>query len=207
MKILDKRNLLSNLKDSENIVLELGCGDRKQISSSIGIDLLDYAAVDIVGDVYDVLREFPSASVSAVYSSHFFEHIPDLELILEELARVMLPSGTLEIIVPHFSNPYFYSDYTHRIFYGLYSFSYFAIDPIFKRRTPTYQKTLFFNLLDVRLVFKSSSSFPVRYGIKKFLLENFFNFNVWIKEFYEENLCYLFPCYELKFILRKTNIN
>lgn len=202
--ILDKRSLLPKLKDRESVILELGCGDRKRFDNSIGIDILDYDVVDIVGDVYDVLKAVPSASVSAVYSAHFFEHVPNLELLLEELSRVLAPNGLLEIVVPHFSNPYFYSDYTHKIFYGLYSLSYFSKDSILKRRTPTYQRVLCFDLVDVKLVFKSSPAFPVRYGIKKFFLEKLFNLTTWTKELYEENFCYLFPCYELKFTLRKN---
>lgn len=203
--ILDKRGLLSELKEQEGVILELGCGNRKRFNHSIGIDLLNYDVVDIVGDVYDVLNEFPDASVSAVYSSHFFEHVPNLELLLGELSRILAPNGLLEIVVPHFSNPYFYSDYTHKIFYGLYSFSYFSIDSIFKRRTPTYQRVLCFDLVDAKLVFKSSPAFPARYGIKKLLFEKLFNLTTWTKEFYEENLCYLFPCYELKFTLKRVS--
>ncbi len=205
MQIIDKKRVIESLqKDgAEPITLELGCGNCKRIQGSVGVDMLDYDAVDIVGDVYAVLRDMPSESVDAVYSSHFFEHVDDLSKLLDEIARVLVPGGVLEIIVPHFSNPYFYSDYTHRVFYGLYSFSYFATDKIFSRKTPTYQKQLQYELQDVRLGFKSSRSFPLRYGFKKVILEPIFNLGNWMKEFYEENLCYLFPCYELKFVLRK----
>jgi ubiquinone/menaquinone biosynthesis C-methylase UbiE len=202
MTVIDKNKILSTIStDNPTHILELGCGNRKQISNSIGIDVLDYEAVDIVGDVYSVLSQIPDKSISAVYSFHFFEHINDVTLLLEEISRILIDGGLLEVVVPHFSNPYFYSDYTHKISYGLYSFSYLAIDNFFTRKTPTYQKDLKIEITNVKLGFKSSREFPVRYGIKKFILEQIFNSSIWMKEFYEENLCYIFPCYEIKFTL------
>jgi ubiquinone/menaquinone biosynthesis C-methylase UbiE len=202
MTVIDKNKILSTIStDNPTHILELGCGNHKQISNSIGIDMLDYEAVDIVGDVYSVLSQIPDKSISAVYSFHFFEHINDVTLLLEEISRILIDGGLLEVVVPHFSNPYFYSDYTHKIFYGLYSFSYLAIDNFFTRKTPTYQKDLKIEITNVKLGFKSSREFPVRYGIKKFILEQIFNSSIWMKEFYEENLCYIFPCYEIKFTL------
>ena len=202
MSIFDKNSVIETISKNNNPILELGCGNHKQIKDSIGIDILDYEAVDIVGDVYSILEKIPDHSISAIYSSHFFEHVPDVPLLLDEISRVLIPGGLLEIIVPHFSNPYFYSDYTHKVFYGLYSFSYLANDLIFTRKTPTYQKNIKLQIENVKLGFKSSSKFLFRYGFKKIILENLFNSSIWMKEFYEENLCYIFPCYEIIFVLR-----
>jgi ubiquinone/menaquinone biosynthesis C-methylase UbiE len=156
--------------------------------------------VDIVGDVFDVLRQVPDHTVAAVYSYHFFEHVHDLSKLMQELERVLVPNGTLTVVVPHFSNPYFYSDYTHKNSFGLYSFSYFAEDRIFSRKVPTYEKKPAFTLVRVDLVFKSPVPFYVRYAVKR-LFQYIFNLNTYLKEFYEENLCYLIPCYEIRYEL------
>ncbi len=202
MTIIDKQYILKRLTHMPEVVLELGCGNRKRLTNSIGIDVLDYESVDIVGDIFDVLAKISDSVVDAVHSYHFFEHVSSLDVLMMELARVMKSGGRLEVVVPHFSNPYFYSDYTHKQPFGLYSFSYLAHDPIFRRTVPRYQQSTGFELQDVRLVFKSSRAFPLRYGIK-LVLGKVFNLTHAMKEWYEEQFCWLFPCYELHFILEK----
>jgi SAM-dependent methyltransferase len=199
MTVLDKRKLLSNLIGT---TLELGCGSRKRLSNAIGIDAINYDCVDIVGDVYEVLSQIPSESILAVHSYHFFEHVSDVGLLMDEIARILVPSGLLEIVVPHFSNPYYYSDYTHKNCFGLYSFSYFSNDSILRRKVPHYKPSVSFELREVNLIFKSSPPFYGRHGLRR-MLQTVFNLGRYMKEFYEENCCYLFPCYEVRFSLRR----
>lgn len=198
----DKHDLLSTLADRQVVALELGSGDRKRLSNSIGIDMLDYESVDIVGDLVQVLAAFPESSVDFVTSHHVFEHLDDLETLLDELARIIKPEGQLEATVPHFSNPYYYSDYTHKRFFGLYTFCYLASSSLFQRQVPTYQRSLTFELTSVDLGFKSPPPFYVRYGLKR-MWGAIFNMNHWMQEFYEENFCYLIPCYEIRYLLRR----
>jgi SAM-dependent methyltransferase len=195
--IVDKEGVLERI---DGRVLELGCGDRKRDPSYIGVDLLDYPGVDVVGDAFDVLGSIPDAALAGVCSSHFFEHVEDVPRLLAELARVIRPGGRLDVTVPHFSNPYYYSDLTHKSMYGLYTFSYWAVDPIFRRRVPTYRRELAFELQSVRLRFKSPPPFVVRYALKR-AFESLVNLSAWTQELYEENLSQLVPCYELDFRL------
>lgn len=204
MTIVDKKNFLGSVQNTHNVALELGCGNRKRIANAVGIDALDYECVDIVGDIFDVLKQFPDNSIDAIYSFHFFEHISDLSLLISEIGRILKTGGKLEVVVPHFSNPYFYSDYTHSTFFGLYSFCYFAKNSMFERQVPTYGRNINLDLCQVELIFKSPRPFYVRYLLKK-LLQQIFNVNNWMKEFYEENLCNIFPCYEIKYQLKKID--
>jgi len=203
MKIIDKHNLLTEFSKRSNVSLELGCGNRKRNPDAIGIDLLDYECVDLIGDVYEVLRALPDSSVDEVYSSHFVEHVSDVPLLLSELARVLKMGGKLIIIVPHFSNPYFYSDITHKAFFGLYSMSYFSKDTYLSRKVPTYQRDLNYSVESVRLEFKSSPPFYVRHVFKK-VVGAIVNLNSYTKEFYEEMFCYLISCYEVRYELRRV---
>lgn len=198
--MLDKNNTLSRLSELGYVALELGCGANKRIENAIGIDAIDYAGVDIVGDAMEILKSFPDGSVDAVHSYHFFEHLPDVSTMLDEIARIVKPGGRMEVVVPHFSNPYFYSDYTHRSFFGLYTFSYLAHDRLFSNRVPTYNKAQLFSLEAVDLGFKSPRPFYGRYLLKR-LIGVFLNSCSYMQEFYEENLCYLFPCYEIRYRL------
>lgn len=190
------------IESGGRVNLELGCGNRKRHADSIGIDRLEYDAVDIVGDIESTLARFPEQSVDRVYSHHCFEHLDSLDRIMDQLARAMKPKGALHVEVPHFSNPYYYSDHTHRQPFGLYSFSYLAKDALFQRRCPTYQRQIHFELKQVKLVFKSPRPFYGRYGIKK-VFQGIFNLNRYMAEFYEENLCWVIPCYEICYDLER----
>lgn len=199
---IDKKILFDKLRLNEKIAIELGCGSRKRHTNAIGVDVIEYPGVDIVGDVYDVLAGLPNKCVDEVYSYHFIEHVRDVPKLLSELARVVKQNGHVEFVAPHFSNPYFYSDPTHRSFFGLYTFCYFANGSPFSREVPTYGYKAEFRIAEVDLIFKSARPFFVRYGIKR-LIGGFFNSCTYLKELYEENFSYLFPCYEVRYILRR----
>ncbi|HEY0563145.1 MAG TPA: methyltransferase domain-containing protein, partial [Methylophilus sp.] len=154
------------------------------------------------GDIYSALAKFPDASVDQVYSYHFIEHVESVNILLAELARVVKVGGHIEFVAPHFSNPYFYSDPTHRSFFGLYTFSYFSTHATLQRQVPTYQEKLWFHLEQVDLIFKSSPPFYFRHLVKR-SFGLIFNSCNYMKELYEENFCYLFPCYEVRYTLRR----
>lgn len=204
MGIVDKKCILARWPTLPRVALELGCGNRKRDPDSIGVDALDYECVDIVGDIFEVLGAMPDGTVDDVYSSHFLEHVSDAPRLLDELARVLKMGGRLAITVPHFSNPYFYSDITHRASFGLYSMSYFSVDRQLTRKVPSYQRELFYELQAVRLVFKSSPPFYLRHAIKK-LVGAIANINSYTKELYEEMFCHIFPCYEVQYELRRIS--
>jgi ubiquinone/menaquinone biosynthesis C-methylase UbiE len=204
MPLIDKRSLLSNLNVHGPLTLELGCGPRKRYTGSIGIDAIDYENVDIVADAADALRAFPPASVDFITSSHFLEHVPDVGQFLAEMARVARPGGRIEVVVPHFAHPYFSSDPTHRNRFGLYTFSYLAEDRILRRGVPDYVRRHDLRLQAVDLVFKSTRPFYVRHALKR-ILGWLFNSCGYMQELYEENFCYIFPCYEVRYLLEKVD--
>jgi len=199
-RIIDKRGAFGRARGGERVSLELGCGSRKRHADALGVDALDYPGVDLVGDVFAILRGFPDASVSAVHAYHFFEHVADLDGLMQELARVMAQDAVLDVEVPHFANPYFYSDPTHSRYFGLYTFCYLARATLFRRKVPTYGSELSFDLFDVRLHF--DSPFPIRARLRR-LLGSVFNATRWLQEFHEENLCYVLPAYQIRYELRR----
>jgi hypothetical protein len=198
--ILDKGGALA---EEAPLKLDLGCGMSKTGPDYVGVDVLDGPAVDVVGDALDVLRALEDERVVEVYSAHFFEHVDNLSALIDELERVLVVGGRLHVVVPHFSNPYYYSDPTHRRPFGLYTFSYFAEDPVLRRRVPTYGRAPRLQLQAARLNFRSSIEFRARYRVKT-ALGRLVNSSVWAQEFYEENLAGIVPCYELDFELVKV---
>lgn len=203
MALIDKGLTLSRLNEHAPLTVELGCGPRKRYPRSIGIDAIAYDGVDIVGDAMEALRALPAGCADLVTSSHFLEHVPDVGSFLDEMARVVRPGGRIEVIVPHFAHPYFSSDPTHTHRFGLYTFSYLTEESLFRRRVPGYVRRTNLQLVTVDLIFKSSRPFYARYALKR-LLGMLFNSSRYFQELYEENLCYLFPCYEIRYLMQKV---
>lgn len=194
----------SDVLEKRPLHLELGCGPAKRNSDALGIDVLDFAAVDIIGDALDVMRSLPKGSVSSIYSEHFLEHVDDPANLLEEASRVLQVGGRFIAVIPHFSNPYFYSDPTHRAFFGLYTFGYWVLSTPFRRKVPNYRTPLPLTYDQAIFVFKSARPFVVRHGLKK-LLCIWVNATRWTKEFYEECVSSILPCYEVRYELTRVD--
>jgi SAM-dependent methyltransferase len=202
VNLIDKTDALQRLQGGEKLMLELGCGPRKTDPQAIGVDLLDYDGVDLVGDVYVALAAMPAACIARVYTSHFLEHLPDLPRLLDELGRVMAPGAPLTIVVPHFSNPFYYSDPTHRTPFGLYTLAYFCEQALFRREVPRYGFKCPFRIEAVELRFKSYPPRYLRHAFKR-LVGALVNASMFTRELYEENFCWLVPCYEVQYTLRR----
>jgi hypothetical protein len=195
--LLEQRN-----HDNDQVILDIGCGPSK-LDSSIGIDLLPYNDVDLVGDALEILREFPDNCVDYLHTKHFLEHINDLDSFVFEFCRVLKNGCHALIIVPHFSNPYFYSDPTHTRPFGLYTFCYYSFSVnLFKRRVPTYMRNISFQLTDVKLHFQTAKGNLIRSALKK-SVEILVNSSGSVQEIYEELFCFMFPCYEVRYNLLK----
>ncbi len=123
-----------------------------------------------------IKKLFPKNSVSYLYMSHFLEHVSDLGAYINEFSRVISSGGRLEIVVPHFSNPYYYSDSTHKTFFGLYTLSAFAQDNIHSRKVPTYDNTIYFYLKRADLVFKSTK--PAYFFLSIFTQDEIKNYSI-----------------------------
>jgi len=107
------------------IIINIGCG-RRRMAGAIGIDHVALPTVDIVADIEHGLPFLADASVDIVIADSILEHVENFAELMREIHRVLKPDGELRVKVPHFSNPHYYSDYTHRRFFGLYTFDYFV---------------------------------------------------------------------------------
>lgn len=184
-------------RDGRSMILELGCGD-KPVAGRINVDRLDFPHVDVVTDIEQGLAFLPDRSVDEIHSNSFFEHVGNFELLMREIVRVLKDGGKCVVSVPHFSNPYFYSDYTHKKFFGLYTFYYFVDERHqLARKVPNFYTEIRIKIESVR--FKFVSPFRRRNWLKG-KLGMIINWNRFTKEFYEENLCHLLPCYALEVV-------
>jgi predicted SAM-dependent methyltransferase len=95
------RRLVSKLLNSPNpIKLELGSGSKKGANGWTTLDLSPGC------DLYcDLARgiPFPDQSVTAIYSSHLFEHLTYIEaqILFDACLRVLIVGGNFSICVPN----------------------------------------------------------------------------------------------------------
>jgi len=181
----------------ERVVVELGCGAKKQ-PGRIGVDAVDLPGVDVVADLEDGLPFLPDASVDEVHAEHVFEHLENFEGMMREVCRVLKPGGTCRVRVPHFSNPYAYSDPTHRRTFGLYTFEYFVAqdEQQLRRKVPCHYTDIRIRVLKRKLVFRSP--FPIRNMFRK-LFGRMMNCCRGMQEFYEARP-WLLPCHAVEVV-------
>jgi SAM-dependent methyltransferase len=197
----DRQGLIEAINAGREVGLELGSGGQRARAGYVTVDLRDHPEVDLRGDVFEVLAALRDDSVSGVYASHFIEHVDDLDRLLTELVRVCRNGAAIELVAPHFSNAFFYSDVTHRKFFGLYTFCYLAESRAgFRREVPDYARIPGLVLSRVRLRFKSFRPFYVRHGFRR-LVELLVNSSNYMRELYEEAGTGLVSCYELEYFL------
>jgi hypothetical protein len=198
MKIINPA-VLDDLESGTGLRLNLGCGTRSR-PGYYNLDRILLPGVDILADLDEPLAALPDNCVAEVYCRHTLEHVSNFLELLAELHRVCRPHGRLEIIVPHFSNPYGYSDPTHVRFFGLYSFFYFC-DPKDqpKRKVPAFYLPRRFQVEEVRcsLLHESVSDKLIRS-----VLQPLINLNVGCLEWYEKRLCRWLPADSIRYVLR-----
>ena len=191
---LDKR-----INDPEPLIIDLGCGRKKKMGS-LGIDILDLPNVDIVADLEKGLGFIPDNSVDKIHCRSVLEHIDNFEFFMREIIRVLKIDGSAHIFVPHFSNPNYYSDFTHKRFFGLYTFYYFVHESQqLKRKVPHFYTDIRIKILSQRLKFRST--FSLLNPIRK-IFGWFINLHSVVQEYYEENLCFMFPCKGIEIVFK-----
>lgn len=144
----------ADLDAGRRLKLDLGGGPNKK-ENYYGVDHLALDGVDILADLNKSFELLPDNCVESIYSNHVLEHIQNLEGLLREICRITMPGGEIEITVPHFSNPYGYSDPTHIRFFGLYSMYYFVdgSEQPAVRKVPAFYSDIRFHIKQIKIEF------------------------------------------------------
>jgi hypothetical protein len=191
--------VLHDLEAGRGLRLNLGCGNRRR-EGFYGVDQVELPHVDIVADLNEPLSLLPDDSVEEIYTRHTLEHVAALLPLMGELHRVVRPGGRIEIVVPHFSNPYGYSDPTHLRFFGLYSFYYFSDESDQPRRkVPSFY-------IPQRFVVESVRVHPLKQSFLSRLfaptVKRLINRSLPLLDWYERVLCRWVPADSIQFVLR-----
>jgi SAM-dependent methyltransferase len=111
----------------EKKILDVGCGSNKY-PGAVGIDFNPRTAADVIHDLGVVPYPFSDNEFDEIISRHVIEHVPDVMAFVSELHRITKPGGRIKIVTPHYTNPDWATDPTHRNHFNSYTFNCFMQD-------------------------------------------------------------------------------
>jgi SAM-dependent methyltransferase len=186
-------------------VLDVGCGNAKA-PGAIGIDSNPATQADVVHDLDRYPWPLDSDCFERVICSHIVEHVADLLAFMREIHRVCRPAAMVEVVTPHFSNRFSFTDPTHRRHLGLRSFDYVAPPRVIRHTllsrafetqfaVPDFYTQPLFRLVRAHLRLGR----PFRLVGLQWLANRF-------PDFYEHYLAFLFPGRDLHFTLQALKV-
>ena len=107
--------------------LDVGCGWNKA-PGAIGMDANPKTHADVIHDLGSIPYPFADDEFDRIVCRHVAEHVPDVMAFVAELHRITKPGGRIQIVTPHYSNPDWPTDPTHRNHFNSYSFNCFVED-------------------------------------------------------------------------------
>ena len=105
-------------------ILDVGCGTNK-FEGAIGLDNNPKTAADVIHDLGDLPYPFADDEFDLIVSHHVIEHVPDVMAFVTELHLITRPGGRIRLLTPHYTNPDWANDPTHRNHFNSYSFNTF----------------------------------------------------------------------------------
>jgi ubiquinone/menaquinone biosynthesis C-methylase UbiE len=105
-------------------ILDVGCGTGKT-EGAIGLDNNPRSDADVIHDLGDIPYPFADNEFDLIVASHVVEHVPDVMSFITELHRIAKPFGRIKMWTPHYTNPDWANDPTHRNHINSYTFNTF----------------------------------------------------------------------------------
>ena len=105
-------------------ILDVGCGSNKY-EGAIGLDHNPRTAADVIHDLGVVPYPFEDDEFDLIVSRHVVEHVPDVMAFVTELYRITKNGGRIRLVTPHYTNPDWATDPTHRNHINSYTFNTF----------------------------------------------------------------------------------
>jgi len=114
----------THLAADSRSILDVGCGQNK-FPGAVGIDANPRSHADVIHDLGVFPYPFADDQFDEIICSHVIEHVPDVMAFVNELHRITRRGGHLKILTPHYSNPDWATDPTHKNHFNSYSFNCF----------------------------------------------------------------------------------
>jgi len=173
-------------------ILDVGCGANKA-EGAIGLDNNPRTAADVIHDLGDLRYPFADNEFDLIVSNHVVEHVPDIMAFITELYRITRDGGRIRLLTPHYTNPDWANDPTHRNHLNSYSFNTFMPDrQVFDFYTDVQLKPVRTYVSLANLWRALGIEFLVNLDQKNYKLR-------FLRKFWEHYLSYIFRGKELQF--------
>ena len=150
-------------------ILDIGCGLKRKIKGSIGLDMRKAPHVDVVHNLNNFTYPFENNEFDWVEMSHILEHVERPLDVMNEVHRISKDGATIRLITPHYSSQLSFGDLEHFHRFGYVTFL-------------CLQNTGYFKIKEHKLYFTDL--------YKVFGISLFAN---WFPRRWEKYLCYIFP--------------
>ena len=160
--------------------LNLGAGSDRR-AGYLNVDRVETDYIDVVHDLEKFPYPWADSSAEVILMHHVLEHLGDIRAVMDELWRILIVDGRLELYVPHFSHFHALTHPEHR-----HAFCYNSLNMFTANTGEQYTRCLW-KMLTVELRFGNA------------LLGRFFNHHKYI--YTSTLLAYLFPAHEIKFVM------
>ena len=169
--------------------LNLGCGTDIR-PGWVNLDSSrDLPGVDVVHDLDAPALPFAADTFAEILAQDVLEHLADPVAALRELHRILQPSGSLRIRVPHFTSRNNFIDPTHRTRFSIEWFDFFVGDSLRRRERPYYFDFAFSRRLHERITFEGVTAWTLFNPA----LDRLVNLSRWSRAGYERAPLRAFP--------------
>jgi len=152
-------------QDETGRCLDVGCGKDKR-PGCVGMDRVALPGVDVVHDLETFPWPFADNAFERVYARHVLEHLHAFIPAMEEIHRILVPSGQLHVWVPYYRSEEAFRDPTHVRFFTERTFDYFAPDGQGRWSKFNYYTRARFKVVDWEYLYGGPFSWHVEHYLK-----------------------------------------
>ncbi len=110
-------------------MLEIGVGQRPVWCGSETLDINPRSRATHIHDLSVFPYPFEDNSFDYVVAEHVLEHLKPILPVLDELHRILKPTGELRIEVPHYTSHHYWTDPTHQTPFTVRTLDYIVPTP------------------------------------------------------------------------------
>lgn len=174
--------------------LNVGCGTDIR-TGWVNLDSANLQGVNVVHDLESLPLPFEDNIFDEILCQDVLEHLNYIP-VLQDLHRILKPSGRITIRVPHFSSKNNFIDPTHKKMFSWETFEFFSLN------TP-YERGYYFPFKFDKLI-QSNITFAKKMYLYDYPIELLINTSRTTKSIYESTmLARLFPAMNVEVILEK----
>ena len=149
-------------------ILNIGCGN-SIIKGAVNLDWIKLPGVDVIHNIEKTPWPFKANSFDEIHAVSILEHVDNFVKIMEEIHRILKPSGLCIVVGPYYMHKDTFTDPTHKRGFTTKSFQYFE-----HGNDLSFYSKVRFKIEDIHLKYNNKSLYKF-VPLKRFLGYFFWN--------------------------------